>query len=190
MKDKKLHAKAKEIATILGWHCETNANNRHYAKLLKPEGSGVILHMGYKPRIEITGVWPEAVHAHGHTRNFHPFNARPVITVAFGRSAEVIAKDIQRRFLPKYLPLFEEQAQLRQSVLDDITHRRQLGERLANEMGWEYREHRNEVHFHIGETWGDFEISGVRGREFDISLKGISERLTLRIAQLIGEALS
>lgn len=195
MKDKDLHTKAREIAAVLGWRCEyrTEEQEGPYDRLWanEPKGAGVVLHSNSysKPgRIEITGIWPKAIP--DSNWYFHPHNDRPVITVAFDRSAEVIAKEIKRRLLPKYLPLFQEQAQLRQSILDDIIHRQQFGMWLASETGWEYRPHRNDVHFHIGETWGEFEINGISGREFDISLKGVSVRLTLRIAQLVREALS
>lgn len=51
-------------------------------------------------RIVVTGTYPG---------NHLPFSTeRPRITAAVGRGAEMIAKDIVRRFLPKYLALFEQ----------------------------------------------------------------------------------
>lgn len=63
-----------------------------------------------KPRIEVYGCYPLAKYRkNGQARHYYPLSGMdmPNITCAIKRGPEAIAKDIERRFLPRFLELHE-----------------------------------------------------------------------------------
>ena len=57
-------------------------------------------------RLTISGIWPTDARGYPHTPQY-PYGES--ITVSLDKSPEQIARDLTRRFLPAYLPLWEEQ---------------------------------------------------------------------------------
>jgi hypothetical protein len=56
-------------------------------------------------RISISGIWPKS----GKGDVCSPYQGAPSITLAQTKTAEQIAKDIRARFLPAYLPIWQQQ---------------------------------------------------------------------------------
>lgn len=104
-----------------------------YTYITGPGGCG--LHVGLDTRnsgrLNIVGQWPNPVRDGRGTQTFYPYEDQPRITVAFGRGAQAIAKDITRRFLPKYLPMWEQMVQNRCDYVDARKRRGVLLARLA-----------------------------------------------------------
>ena len=85
-------------------------------RLHGPDGAGVNLHQvwNHAERLRITGVFPQGL----NQEDCLPYGVKlPAITVARGRSAEAISRDIVRRFLPLYTERLR-QAQARQAQLE------------------------------------------------------------------------
>lgn len=62
-----------------------------------------------RERLEISG---------GYPRKYEPYASEnpPRISVSAGRPAESIAKDIKRRFLPEYIPLYAQKVKLKRET--------------------------------------------------------------------------
>jgi len=97
----------REIAEHLGrsWKPITTEDGRR-SKIVQQKSGAEIWIRGEDPygiglaRVAISGLYPG---------NHLPWGTEyPHITAAVSRGPEAIAKDIERRFLPRYLPLFEQ----------------------------------------------------------------------------------
>lgn len=120
-----LHQKIQQVATYLSpWRYELPFQGQTSATLVHPDIADAQLCFRPYPqgRITISGGFP---------RDFYPLpERRPTITVSAERSARSIANDVARRFLPVYIPLFEEMAararawaevrQQQNAALDDL----------------------------------------------------------------------
>ena len=113
-----LQALTKEIAGHLGgpWVYGGQGTYSWQAKIVQSNDAEICIKAtgvsDYR-RLFVAGIYPG---------NHLPFGTEhPRITVAVSRGAEAIAKDIERRFLPQYLPLFEQNMQAK---ADDEEFRR------------------------------------------------------------------
>lgn len=107
-----VEAIAREVAPLLGegWSVEDRTANflREdrviYARLMGPAGAAVGLHLETYPhnRIRISGCFPKSPRT-GHLYGRH--DQSPRIGVSPDRPAHIIAAEIKRRLLPRYLPL-------------------------------------------------------------------------------------
>jgi hypothetical protein len=82
--------------------------------LVSDQGPGLWLSFGgysQKGRISVHVLWPENHKGQRPFPYFNPGESAPSITVADTKSAEAIAKDIERRFLPEMLPLWDKQSE-------------------------------------------------------------------------------
>jgi hypothetical protein len=113
------------IAAALNGTWEAKAKGYDYLKedddrwhrIVAPNGAGVFIHFPAEgtrekdQRISITGIWPtRAPRPHGAEvgpSSLYPRQDAPTIYISLKKSPEQIAKDIERRFLPVYLPLWE-----------------------------------------------------------------------------------
>lgn len=101
-----------------------------YTYIIGPGGCGI--HVGLdRGRLNIAGQWPEPIIDGCGAHTFYPYQDRPLITVGFSRGAQAIAKDISRRFLPKYLPMWEQMVQQRLDHIDQGKREQELLARLA-----------------------------------------------------------
>ena len=104
-----------------------------YTYITGPRGCGIHAsvdsHNG--GRLAIIGLWPDPIRDTRGTHTFYPYKDRPRITVAFGRGAQAIAKDITRRFLPKYLPMWEQAVQRRDAYKNESKREQEFLDRLA-----------------------------------------------------------
>ncbi len=74
-------------------------------------------------------------------RGAYPYNGylgrgqeTPTITVAISRGAKVLAKEIRRRFIPRYLPLFDEAVAMRRQHNDRLEKEYATREAIAAEV--------------------------------------------------------
>jgi len=187
----KLHTRATEIVQYLdGWKIEQE-ESEHYAHLVRADGAGIhIKGNGYNyeesQRLEITGKWPAQIRIDGNLYSFYPSyrnRDNPRITVAKARSNAAIAKDIERRFLPKYLPLYAEMLEYRQGVLDNEARRLDSMTELATVAGGKAR--RGEVRIYRSNISGQLRPS-YDGGKVDIKLS-VPWALGLEIAALLKE---
>lgn len=105
-----------------------------YTCITGPDGCGLHVDLDTwpkKPRLNITGQWPKSIGDGRGRHSFYPYQDQPHITVAFGRGAQAIAKDISRRFLPKYLPMWEQMVEQRASYMDENKREQEVLARLA-----------------------------------------------------------
>lgn len=123
MTNEQRREQAEAIAKALGWTLEQpHEGNSNYYRLVSPEGVTISMNVGgyaYKGRISFGTLYPQhQSDQHGATRYTSqrdwdrslPYNQSgwDGITVADTKSPEQIAKDLNRRFLPVYLPLWAE----------------------------------------------------------------------------------
>jgi hypothetical protein len=129
---------AKQIADCLdGWQLLDPQPFNRAACLGGPGGAGLTIGVdGFGDfrrdgRMEVSGRWPEAAVINQSTVTFYPRGESTSITAAVKRGPEAIAKDIERRLLPKYLPLYGEMKERREQYLAKEARRRECLERLA-----------------------------------------------------------
>lgn len=83
------------------------------------KGPGVHFYQQHnETRLKISGVWPKAVYRernsqYDRTEIMMPTfsETRPLMTVSVDREPEAIAKEIKRKIIPAYLPLYEKEYQ-------------------------------------------------------------------------------
>jgi hypothetical protein len=100
------------------WEAKQKGSDRHtvdndeWHRIVAPNGAAIHLYFPAsgkdKNRISISGVWP---HRKAHTQvvpsALYPQQEAPSITVSADKTPEQIAGDIEKRFLPVYLPMWE-----------------------------------------------------------------------------------
>ena len=130
---------AQEIADALdGWQVSDEQPTSNI-QLDGPAGTGLYLSKPYweKGRVVVGARWP-AADVNGQHETFQPYfssygsnpTKAPHITCAMSRGAAAIAKDIERRFLPQYLPLYEQQVERMTVTLEGAAYRRDILDRL------------------------------------------------------------
>src|SRR5262245_20086178 len=125
-----LHTVGQSIASALGtaWTVARLPEGCRWVELRHTEGYGFHLSNSWPHgRLTIPGVWPHS--ATGET--FAPRSHRAKISVTSRKTGGQIASDITRRFLPVYLPQWQEQSARKdqREAYDQQTHT--VGRRLA-----------------------------------------------------------
>lgn len=133
---------AQQIAENLdGWQMLDPQPFNHAASLSGPDGAGLMVGINgfgdfcQDARVEVSGRWPEAVTINQSTVTFYPRNESAMIRAAVSRGPEKVAKDIERRLLPKYLLLYQEMAERKAYYLAKEARRRECLEQLATAGG-------------------------------------------------------
>jgi hypothetical protein len=102
-----LHAIAPEIAAALG--CELAArDDDHVVEMLHPEGFKLFFNAGWSggyDKISIGSSWPLDEDRRQVTSSYDA--SIPRINVSVTRTPEAIAREVERRFLPEWKPLWE-----------------------------------------------------------------------------------
>lgn len=97
-----LHGKAQGIGLMLGWQYKQPAPNesQRWATLVGPDGASISVSQVWnqKGRLQISCHFPGG--------NWGA-EKRPIISVSISKRPEDIARDIERRLLPAYLPLYQ-----------------------------------------------------------------------------------
>lgn len=120
---KQLHRLAAEVAHHLGeeWSAPGSQKHNYVVCLDGPNAARIAARIadpgGKQARVEIWGAWPGVRTASGSLKRFAPHGEKYQITCAISRGAEAIAKDIQRRLLPDFLPRWDLMCQHRDGFL-------------------------------------------------------------------------
>jgi hypothetical protein len=137
---------AQKIASHLdGWQPLDPQSFNHAAEIGGPDGAGLTISINgfgdfcQDGRVEVSGQWPEAATVNQSTVTFYPRGESTSITAAVSRGPQAVAKDIERRLLPKYLPLYREMKERREQYLAKEARRRDCLERLAAAGGRDLR---------------------------------------------------
>lgn len=143
---KMLHRKVLAIADHLpGWEYVTTGHACEWWSYLQ-DLRGRKVHIGADCCLEenwsrwnISGTWPRGVDGTNFYPNEHRDPKAPRITCSMTRTAEAVAKDIQRRFLPAFVPLWD-QMEDRRAIWDKRhTDRDDMMRTLAEVAHGEYR---------------------------------------------------
>ena len=130
---------ALDVVAALGWAMSPQKHGSGNPHLVGPNGATIALSFNgwnNEGRVRVSGTWPEADKINGGTERFYPYQEAHKITCAISRGPAAVAKDINRRLLPDFLPAWDEQDerrtkfQNREIILTDAT--RQLGEIMGS----------------------------------------------------------
>lgn len=138
------------------------------------------------------GRWPKSKKGDefAPSRHGNSGDEAPSITVAETRSAKEIAREVERRFLPDYLPLYAKMVERR-----DLTDVRQdstktASEKLAKIVGGKVQgsdRGDGEVQwFHDDDTYGDAK-SHDGGQDWTLSIHGLSYEKLAQILKIVKE---
>jgi len=160
--NEELHALARDIAQALGAEWQYASEQPYEHRALLAGSGGIGLNLAWKQsnhgRLTIVGCWPELVWYKERSYSFEPYQDRPIISVAASRGPNNIAKDIERRLLPKYLPLWEGAVKARNARLAEIEKLESMLVRLLEIPGT--REDKGKDGARFGESngpWGSIE---------------------------------
>jgi len=152
---------------------------------------GVRIALGFRDgRIQVSGDWPRTSSGEACVPYFREGSKRPDITIAADRSPAAVAREIARRFLPAYLPLWTAEATRARTLDDAAATTRRVSAQLAEAFGIKRREPNRGAMFeslriyHDGDRgfWGDIEVSGDR---VTIKLHGLTVETTIALAALL-----
>lgn len=176
-----------QVAALLpGWHHKVAPDNNQWCTtIINGKGAGLFLRYDRytfdgSSRLSIAGSYP--VH-NGHY--YGPLNVkRPEITCAIKRGPAAVAKDIARRLIPKYLPLYEQAAK---SAADSRAYETQgldSLEQMATALGVTIPTHNGSRRrlYLTGSPSGDIETLGT---SVHLELRSVPLDLALYIARSI-----
>ena len=184
--------KVQKIATYLPpWEFSPEHLGASSALLGHPEIADAHLYFRtYTPgRIAVSGGFP---------RDFYPLpERRPRITVSAERSARSIAEDVLRRFLPAYIPLFEEMEARAQAYAEGVAQKNVALDELAGLMSTgvhRYHDAHTEGEiYHYGPDSSRIRARtsvGDRGITVDLDLSRLPLGVARQICGVLGEMLS
>jgi len=174
-----LQSLAQAIAAVLGadWTLTSLPEGCRWVEVRHSDGYGFHLSNSWpQGRLTISGVWPHSTT--GHT--FAPWSHRAKISVSATKTGAQIAHDMTRRFLPRYLPQWREQATRRDQ---SETYNRQthaLGRRLAAQVDVAYHEDHRCLYF-LNNT------VNVYGEHVSMQLREVSATQAERILAILVE---
>jgi len=176
-----LAALAQELARHLpGWTCEPR-DSEWFASLRRDDGPSISIHNN-RGRLSIHGAWPKG--ADGH--HYYPHDRSAEITCAVARPPASIARDIERRLLPVYLPLWQEQDRKRREAEESSRQAEALIRRLEDVLGIEPRDHgRNGRRDSMTVYFGRAEFTVYRYGSFKFEFRGSAPDELLSIAGLM-----
>jgi hypothetical protein len=197
-----LHVLAQQIARALrseqlvGFNVETpEQGERHYVTLRHDDGRAFVLNSTWNGagKLHVSGIYPKDDGRHMGPREWGALRydeQAPTINVSASRSAQAIAADITRRFLPTYTALYracvakqQEQTHYRNNV---ATTAAQLAALIP---GAELREHdgaQSTAHWYT--TTAGYGDATAYSDTCNLELHSVPISLALKIAALIGRA--
>lgn len=186
-----VHPFAKAAAQALGWIYEPGpATNDAYARLREPEsGATVSLYAPRYPpsavgRVKVAGVYPTAASG-AHVIDLL---LGPQITVAMGRGPDAFANDFRRRFLPTFLPLWQEASRRSTESLVRTDQADQLLDQLAAIIGATRIAHKE----HTANWYGEGFYGSVNvweSGEVDFKILHLPPEEARQVAAIIGNVL-
>lgn len=151
------------VAKLLGWEHRSAEEEHRGETLARGDGPSFRLHRqwGDKARLAVSGDWPKAEDGTRFSARRRDYGGtHQEITVAASRTAESIAADIERRFLPGYLEEWGHQEKQRDEHEENRRYVEDLADSLARIIGtngrrqYQHDTRGNRSHFSRGE-YGD-----------------------------------
>jgi hypothetical protein len=147
--DKQLGEIVRALAELIpGWEYQPAGEHDYsdWGQLTRADGAGVYFRND-SGRIEVAGEWPRAQNqGQMFSPNSYQATEYSRITVALKRSAEAIAADIERRFLPGYLSEYAQKVEQRDEYDRKTQAQTEITQRLAAIVGVEVRSGYNPYH--------------------------------------------
>lgn len=172
-----------EVAKYMpGWKQQFYGDRLRYLDgrvLKRDDGAEIIFHVYWnkKDRVNIHGSYPKS--DDGHTFPYTRSEERPGISVSITKAPEKIAKDIERRFLPPYLELYEAGLEALQGHNNRLKKRQQMYARLqrvfpALELYGHGNEYDKYLHvYNYREISGDVKVYSEEHETVEIHLKDV-----------------
>jgi hypothetical protein len=203
-----------DVARILGgtardWDPTERNRERFYITL--PDGVEIFVRgggYGFEGRIEFDGHYPNYIDERGSKQTVYPRNcgaikyeaAAPSITVSNKKTAEQIAKDIQRRLLPVLVPVWHKCKAYADRTTEHARILVAARESIAKMSGGKANDYDRVVHFSNGRvkyirpasgdepTTIDIELSNVTIAQFQVILGALKTPPEIDITSLTQEA--
>ena len=175
-KSKTLHLLVEQIADALGdeWRKRADDEPRHCMACIKRADGAVISMRSKNHRLSISGSYPRCDQFWFGPRD----KDRPRITVSMGRTADAIAKDIERRFLPKYGNEYIKAVNQQDDYLRDKAAQEACQHELEEIL---HAKHRGEQRIHITGGWVEVYSSG----SCRLQLRSVNFEQMRKIARLL-----
>jgi hypothetical protein len=184
------HELVRQIATALGpdWtyrNPSLDGTLSHWAKIKNDDGYS----------ISVTSQWPTyALHISGEFPKDHHLGynvSRPSINVSPAKTPEQIAKDIRRRLMPEYLPLWKQAKEQEQARNTFEAEQARLSDELyllfpagIARRGNGYDAKNKTISFHLENGYGDIDASN---DSCSMKLRSIPSKLAKAIVGLIAK---
>jgi hypothetical protein len=136
-----------------GWTISSEETSDYHAALRHESGPELSFGKGReRDRLHVHGSWPRD-QRHG---SYAPYSNAPAISVSISRDPKAIAREIERRFLPGFLPLWHAAEGRRREAEESNAKAETLAARLRDLFGLphpepsRYGNDRDSVHVHAG----------------------------------------
>lgn len=189
---------AKEVAAFLpGWSWRgplyEHTTDSH-AAIARADGAEVVISgNGWARDSRLTigaGNWPKTKKGEQCQPSGYGGDQSPRITVSENRSAKDIAREIERRFLPEYLPLYAKMVERKEAIDARQASAKTKVQSLTEIVGGEIRgieKGDGEVHwFHNDATYGDAKSSD-GGKEWTLNVHSLPYEKLARILKIVKE---
>lgn len=171
---------AQQIAEHLsGWTAEAH-DSGWLAYLVHLAGPRLTLRTD-RERVTVHGAWP----VDSNRQQYCPYGKRAEITCATARRPEAIAKDIERRLFPVYLPLWEEQDQRRRDAEKRDREAEGVVRRLEEILGLDPADHnRNGRNDAMHLDFNSFRVTVYRYGSYKVEVQTEDPERVVRLAEL------
>jgi hypothetical protein len=134
-----LRAFCNQVATAMGdgWHVVTAEGDRDPHLVRASDGAEFYIGYGWreKHRLTVGAAWPKDATGKPHVPYFSEYSdnggSSPSISFAATKTPQQAARDIERRFLPAFLPLWAKQAASVQATNKYSADKKELAHRIA-----------------------------------------------------------
>ena len=170
-----LHTLAKQVAGILGWKYNEDAQN--WLALLSNAEASLGLEMTHKGKVVVTGFLPKGNYSR------HDLHG-PKISITASRGPEAIAKEIQRRLLPDYEAVMAEAMKRKADAEAYDNAARNNLERLADAFGTVVRD--GDTTLHVGSVNDNYYGVATAGNTWArLELRSVPIDMAVRIGRIL-----
>jgi hypothetical protein len=138
-----------------------------WVRIEREDGASLSIHVeGYRNegKLTVSGNWPtlDKPGRNAGTSTFYPGRGGFSAKISLTKTSEVIAREIERRVLAKYLPLYQEALAAKNAAIDHYQKTHALGVELARIAGKREPEDAERVTFKLdleGDGYGDVTVN-------------------------------
>lgn len=184
----RLNELAQGIASHLdGWEAQPFEENNNRAHITHETGAtfGITIDAyGKKDRVEVYGIYPHYPYRkNGNANRGYPLSGvdTPRITCALSRGPEAIAKDIERRFLNKYIRCYELAVERIAQDEEYQNDQEACISRLADILGVSTT--RSEIYYNHNNIWGTIKPNGRDDVTFE--LRRVPTAIAAKICEVL-----